>query len=224
LSGFRPRIRLQYPSTVPSACKPTFHLYLTVPFLNIVLSAYRSRINIFSPFSCVLTYKVSDVLRVGFENFFDGQHPLCPPSTSMRGVTRTGSFGRVDTLRTSNPPSRSSSFNRGEKPPSLQRLPPLSNASATLPRDAERRSRSSGCAGGDYVTVLEIGAGGGATEMRSRTVPRTRPSGGYERVSGSSNSRPVSRSNSQECERPLYALILRLKRKLIRSYVTSFVY
>jgi hypothetical protein len=134
--------------------------------------------------------------------------PLCPPpSTSMRGVTRTGSFGRVDTLRTSNPPSRSSSFNRGEKPPpsSLQRLPPLSNASATLPRDAERRSRSSGCAGGDYVTVLEIGAGGGATEMRSRTVPRTRPSGGYERVSGtSSNSRPVSRSNSQECEQPLY--------------------
>jgi hypothetical protein len=139
----------------------------------------------------------------------------------MRGVTRTGSFGRVDTLRTSNPPSRSSSFNRGEKPPqssSLQRLPPLSNTSATLPRDAERRSRSSGCAGGDYVTVLEIGAGGGgATEMRSRTVPRTRPSGGYERVSGtSSNSRPVSRSNSQECEQPLYVLILRLKCKLIR--------
>jgi hypothetical protein len=132
----------------------------------------------------------------------------------MRGVTRTGSFGRVDTLRTSNPPSRSSSFNRGEKPPppSLQRLPPLSNTSATLPRDAERRSRSSGCAGGDYVTVLEIGAGGGggATEMRSRTVPRTRPSGGYERVSGSGNgsSRPVSRSNSQECEQPLYILIL----------------
>ncbi len=132
----------------------------------------------------------------------------------MRGVTRTGSFGRVDTLRTSNPPSRSSSFNRGEKPPpssSLQRLPPLSNTSATLPRDAERRSRSSGC-GGDYVTVLEIGAGGGGgvTEMRSRTVPRTRPSGGYERTaggvsgSGVSNSRPVSRSNSQECEQPLY--------------------
>jgi hypothetical protein len=144
----------------------------------------------------------------------------------MRGVTRTGSFGRVDTFRTSNPPSRSSSFNRGEKPlppSSLQRLPPLSNTSATLPRDAERRSRSSGCTGGDYVTVLEIGAGGGggATEMRSRTVPRTRPSGGYDRTAGgvsgsSSSSRPVSRSNSQECEQPLYALILRLKRKLIK--------
>ena len=106
----------------------------------------------------------------------------------MRGVTRTGSFGRVDTLRTSNPPSRSSSFSRGEKlPPSLQRLPPLSNTSATLPRDAERRSRSSGC-GGDYVTVLEIGSssGGGGTEVRSRTVPRTRPSGGYERTAGES--------------------------------------
>jgi hypothetical protein len=146
----------------------------------------------------------------------------------MRGVTRTGSFGRVDTLRTSNPPSRSSSFNRGEKlpPPSLQRLPPLSNASATLPRDAERRSRSSGCAGGDYVTVLEIGAGGGAAEVRSRTVPRTRPSGGYERAAGgSSSSRPVSRSNSQECEQPLYILILQYKRKLIRSVVAlSFIH
>ena len=130
-------------------------------------------------------------------------------STSMRGVTRTGSFGRVDTLRTSNPPSRSSSFSRGEKlPPSFQRLPPLTNTSATLPRDAERRSRSSGC-GGDYVTVLEIGSssGGGGTEVRSRTVPRTRPSGGYERTAGGvsgGSSRPVSRSNSQGSEQPLF--------------------
>jgi hypothetical protein len=150
----------------------------------------------------------------------------------MRGVTRTGSFGRVDTLRTSNPPSRSSSFNRGEKPPSsssLQRLPPLSNASATLPRDAERRSRSSGCGGGDYVTVLEIGAGGGATEMRSRTVPRTRPNGGYERTAGgvsggSSSSRPVSRSNSQECEQPLYIVILRLEPNLSVVTLSFYIY
>jgi hypothetical protein len=134
-------------------------------------------------------------------------------SASLRGVTRAGSFGRVDTLRggagggpTSNPPSRSSSFGRGEKlPPSLSRPPLIGGggggvlvaAAATLPRETERRSRSSG----EYVTVLEIGTGiGGSTEVRSRTVPRTRP-GGYERNAtasgGGSSSRPVSRSNSQ---------------------------
>ena len=119
-------------------------------------------------------------------------------STSIRGVARTGSFGRIDSLRggppSSNPPSRSSIFGRGDKlPPSLSSRP-QPTAVATLPRDAERRSRSSG----EYVTVLEIGSGAGSvvgTEVRSRTVPRTRTSG-YER-SAANSSRPVSRSNSQ---------------------------
>jgi hypothetical protein len=117
-------------------------------------------------------------------------------SASIRNVARTSSFGRMDSARAglppSNPPSRSSSFGRGDKlPPSSSRQ--LPSAVATLPRDAERRSRSSG----EYVTVLEIGSGGGsgsvvATEVRSRTVPRTRPSG------NNNSSKPVSRSNSQE--------------------------
>ena len=91
---------------------------------------------------------------------------------------------RSVSLRTnkSNPPSRSSSFNRSESKPSVAR-PGL----ATLPREAGR-SRSQP---GDYVTVLEIG-GSGETGTRSKSASSHRPSGGRK----TSLNGTVSRSNS----------------------------
>ena len=80
-------------------------------------------------------------------------------NSSIKGFGKTPSIGRADGLRNSNPPSRSSSFNRADH----KVLPAVRPGLATLPRDAEKRSRSSG----DYVTVLEIGS----TETRSKWTP-----------------------------------------------------
>ena len=113
-------------------------------------------------------------------------------NSSIKGFGKTPGIGRADGLRNSNPPSRSSSFNRADH----KHLPNVRPGLATLPRDTEKRSRSSG----DYVTVLEIGT----TETRSKSAS-TRPvktEDNYDistlrkRVSVLSSSKPVSRSNS----------------------------
>ena len=98
-------------------------------------------------------------------------------TVSLKGVANKR-LGRSDSLRNkSNPPSRSSSFNRSDSKPTLAR-PGL----ATLPREAGHRSRSQG----DYVTVLEIGGG----ECRSKSASH-RPSN-----KDASLVRSASRSNS----------------------------
>ena len=86
------------------------------------------------------------------------------PNTSNASLK--GHVGRSDSLRhnKSNPPSRSSSFNRNDTKNSG---PPVRAGLATLPRDVASRSRSQG----DYVTVLEIGG----METRSKSAS-TRPS------------------------------------------------
>lgn len=113
-------------------------------------------------------------------------------NSSIKGLGKTPGIGRADGLRNSNPPSRSSSFNRADH----KALPTIRPGLATLPRDAEKRSRSIG----DYVTVLEIGT----TETRSKSAS-TRPvktEDNYDvstlrkRVSVLSSSKPASRSNS----------------------------
>jgi hypothetical protein len=77
-------------------------------------------------------------------------------SSSLRPVGRTQSSGRAA--------SRSSSFTRAE----VRAAPVVRSGLATLPRDSGGgRSRSSG----EYVTVLEIGAEGGA-RSRSAGAPR----------------------------------------------------
>ena len=75
-------------------------------------------------------------------------------------------LGRSDSLRQnkSNPPSRSSSFNRTETKSGGS---VLRAGLATLPRDVASRARSQG----DFVTVLEIGG----VETRSKSAS-TRPS------------------------------------------------
>ena len=102
------------------------------------------------------------------------------PNTS--NVSLKGQVGRSDSLRhnKSNPPSRSSSFNRNEIKSSGS---VLRSGLATLPRDVASRSRSQG----DYVTVLEIGG----VETRSKSAT-TRPS----RDSSATFRRPTSRSGS----------------------------
>ena len=92
-------------------------------------------------------------------------------NTSMKAQV-----GRADSLRhnnKSNPPSRSSSFNRAESKSSGSGSGSAVRAGlATLPRDVNSRSRSQG----DFVTVLEIG--------------------GLETRSKSASSRPSRRTNS----------------------------
>ena len=99
------------------------------------------------------------------------------PNTS--NVSLKGQVARSDSLRhnKSNPPSRSSSFNRTES-----RSSGLRSGLATLPREGAR-SRSQG----DYVTVLQIGGG----ETRSKSAS-TRPA----RDSSTSLRRTGSRSGS----------------------------
>ena len=93
-------------------------------------------------------------------------------------------LGRSDSLRNnSNPPSRSSSFNRTESRPSGLNRPGL----ATLPREAGHRSRSQG----DYITVLEIGGQVGGTEARSKSASHHRSS-----TREASLTRTASRSSS----------------------------
>ena len=114
-------------------------------------------------------------------------------NTSIKCLGKTPASARADGLRNSNPPSRSSSFTRGDH---TRVLPTTRPGLATLPRDTEKRSRSNG----DYVTVLEIGT----TETRSKSAS-TRPvrtddnydvSALRKRVSVLSTSKPSSRSNS----------------------------
>merc|ERR1711892_308104 len=112
--------------------------------------------------------------------------------SSIKGLSKTPGIGRADGLRNSNPPSRSSSFNRADH----KALPATRPGLATLPRDAEKRSRSNG----DYVTVLEIGT----TETRSKSASTraVKTDDNYDvstlrkRVSVLSSSKPTSRSNS----------------------------
>ena len=101
-------------------------------------------------------------------------------NTSMKAPV-----GRSDSLRhnKSNPPSRSSSFNRTESKSSGS---VVRTGLATLPRDVTTRSRSQG----DFVTVLEIGG----LETRSKSAS-TRPSRRTTEARPRSNS--FKRSGSQ---------------------------
>ena len=107
------------------------------------------------------------------------------PNTSNASLK--GQVGRSDSLRhnKSNPPSRSSSFNRNDTKSSGGGV---RAGLATLPRDLASRSRSQG----DYVTVLEIG--GMETRSKSATSrPSRDTSSTFRRAQENSRSGSVSR-------------------------------